>query len=107
MGYFTALDLADNFDLEVGLRHHITSNHYPPLPVEYVDIAQKAINLYNSTVDCDYLVELPQDLNPLPRNVQWIDDLPHATVGTLIDILHLDSWLIDPDSDDFLDQDFF
>lgn len=102
MGSFTAQDLAEHFDMHAGLRMHITSNHYPPLPVEYVDIALKAINAYNNTRDLDHLIELPQDLQPLPRRLQWVDGLPHAEVGTLIEILHLDHWLLDEDSDDFI-----
>ena len=82
-----------------GLREHIRTNHYPPLPVEYVDIARQAINIYNNTADLDYLIELPQDLQPRPIRVQWVDELPHISVGTAIDILHLDPWLLDPDDE--------
>lgn len=99
MGNLTAQDLAEHFDMDMGLRSHITSNHYPPLPVEYVDIARQAINIYNNTADLEYLIELPQDLQPRPIQVQWVDELPHISVGTAIEILHLDSWLLDPDNE--------
>jgi hypothetical protein len=99
MGNLTAQDLAEHFDMGMGLRSHITSNHYPPLPVEYVDIARQAINIYNNTADLEYLIELPQDLQPRPIQVQWQDELPHISVGTAIDILHLDPWLLDPDDE--------
>ena len=49
MGNLTAEILAEEFDLSVGLREHITHNHYPPLPSAYVDIARHAINVYNNT----------------------------------------------------------
>lgn len=102
MGNLTAQVLAEEFDLEQGLRAHVTSNHYPPLPVEYATIARKAIDIYNETADCDALIELPQDLQPRPVLVQWVDDLPHISVGTAIEILHLDAWLFDPDDEDFI-----
>jgi len=99
MGNLTAQDLAEHFDMDMGIRAHITSNHYPPLPVEYVDIARQAINIYNNTADLEYLIELPQDLQPRPIRVQWVDELPHISVGTAIEILHLDPWLLDPDDE--------
>jgi uncharacterized phage-associated protein len=102
MGNLTAEILAEEFDLSVGLREHITHNHYPPLPSAYVDIARHAINVYNNTADLDYLIELPQDLQPRPILVQWVDELPHVSVGTLIEILHLDPWLLDPENEDFI-----
>ena len=99
MGRLTAETLAEEFEMDSGLREHIRTNHYPPLPVEYVDIARQAINIYNNTADLDYLIELPQDLQPRPIRVQWVDELPHISVGTAIDILHLDPWLLDPDDE--------
>ena len=102
MGNLTAEVLAEEFDLDLGLREHVTHNHYPPLPVEYADVARKAINIYNNTADCDTLIELPQDLQPRPIQVQWLNDLPHISVGTAIEILHLDAWLLDPDNEDFI-----
>ena len=99
MGRLTAETLAEEFEMGSGLREHIRTNHYPPLPVEYVDIARQAINIYNNTADLDYLIELPQDLQPRPIRVQWVDELPHISVGTAIDILHLDPWLLDPDDE--------
>jgi hypothetical protein len=99
MGRLTAETLAEEFEMGSGLREHIRTNHYPPLPVEYVDIARQAINIYNNTADLDYLIELPQDLQPRPIRVQWVDELPHISVGTAIDTLHLDPWLLDPDDE--------
>jgi len=99
MGRLTAETLAEEFEMGSGLREHIRTNHYPPLPVEYVDIARQAINIYNNTADLEYLIELPQDLQPRPIQVQWQDELPHISVGTAIEILHLDPWLLDPDDE--------
>ena len=99
MGRLTAETLAEEFEMGSGLREHIRTNHYPPLPVEYVDIARQAINIYNNTADLEYLIELPQDLQPRPIRVQWVDELPHISVGTAIEILHLDPWLLDPDDE--------
>jgi len=99
MGRLTAETLAEEFEMGSGLREHIRTNHYPPLPVEYVDIARQAINIYNNTGDLEYLIELPQDLQPRPIQVQWVDELPHISVGTAIEILHLDPWLLDPDDE--------
>ena len=99
MGRLTAETLAEEFEMGSGLREHIRTNHYPPLPSAYVDIARHAINVYNNTADLDYLIELPQDLQPRPIRVEWVDELPHISVGTAIEILHLDPWLLDPDDE--------
>jgi hypothetical protein len=43
MGYASALDFAENADLDTALRWHLTSNHFPPLPEGLIGPAKEAI----------------------------------------------------------------
>jgi len=43
MGYLSALDFAENADLDTALRWHLTANHFPPLPIELLPAAKEAI----------------------------------------------------------------
>lgn len=58
MGYTTALDLADSLNLDQGLAHHLTGNHYPPVPLTMVDPCKAAIDAYLDE-DYDREIELP------------------------------------------------
>ena len=89
------------------LEWHVTANHFPPLPIEYVDVAVEVIDrldgAYAEDVDWDELVLLPKGLRMLPREVQWLEVAPDedsdteeragATLGTLVEILHLDGFI--------------
>lgn len=91
-----------NASLRQALSWHITANHYPPLPVAYIDVAEQVIDWVSGCdpyddETWDTLIDLPVDLNPLPREVTYTDvdgvETPQATVGTLVRILHLDAFL--------------
>jgi hypothetical protein len=46
MGYNTALDLAESFDLDQAILIHLQGNHYPPVPASMVQPCIDAIDAY-------------------------------------------------------------
>ena len=46
MGLSTALDLAENLDLESAIGYHLQGNHYPPVPLSMVQPCIEAIDAY-------------------------------------------------------------
>ena len=91
MGSMSAISMSEYGTQSLGW--HILTNHYPPLPTEYVDLARQAIDLYNEGWDLDTRVEVPQDIEVYPRDIILEDDKFWVTIGKLIEILHLDPWL--------------
>ena len=94
---FGAAVAAGQIQRRVALEWHITANHFPPLPIGYVDVAETVIDRldgqYPEFVDFDELVPLP-DLEVLPREVEIGDDgVARARLGTLVEILHLDGFI--------------
>ena len=59
MGAGFALDLADIAPVQQGIRIHLTSNFYPPIPVEMVKPCIKAIDACNDGDD-EVLIQLPE-----------------------------------------------
>ena len=45
MGYTQALEMVNLICLEQGIRWHLQCNHYPPVPIEMVPVAIKAVIL--------------------------------------------------------------
>ena len=88
MGSNMAYDLANNdlldLDLETQLRIHLTSNHYPPVPVSMVQPCIDAIDAY---YDEDY-----QRLIDLPAPITWRNKNT-APASFIIDGHHLHAWL--------------
>lgn len=68
---------------------HMTSNHYPPYPTELIDVAQQAIEMYNSG--------LQDELIPLPEGITYKD---HSliTVEEAIEEFHLEGFLTTDES---------
>lgn len=65
MGYFTAIDMADNTDtLEDAIRMHFRSNCYPPIPSAMVPVGVEAIhNVVEAEICRDYdLLDMPIQL---------------------------------------------
>ena len=48
MGAMRAMDIADTLDVEQGVRVHLTTNHYPAVPIEMVPVCIDAIDAVNS-----------------------------------------------------------
>ena len=83
-----AYDLASNdlldLDLETQLQIHLTSNHYPPVPVSMV---QPYIDALDAYYDEDYnkLIEMPEGVSY--RGEKF------APASAIIEQHHLDAWL--------------
>lgn len=89
MGKVFALDLAvADLDLRSAVGIHLTSNHYPPVPVSMVTACVEAINLCNEGS--------PDDLVELPTGVLWRYETS-APAWAIVEGHHLDPWLTDDD----------
>ena len=84
MGYNTAVDLAEELDLEVALGYHLQGNHYPPVPLSMVQPCIDAIDAYH---DEDYQRHID-----LPEGVYWRGET-YAPASAIVDAHHLDAWL--------------
>lgn len=85
MGYLQASEMANSgLSLEQAVTWHLTSNHYPPLPQEFVQVALDAIE-HAQTDEWDALVELPEGV--LYRGSSAM------RVGNVIEALHLDAFI--------------
>jgi|OpeIllAssembly_1097287.scaffolds.fasta_scaffold09488_5 hypothetical protein len=84
MGYATACDLASTCSLDTALRIHLTSNHYPPVPVSMVGPCKRAIGYINKG-QLDHNVRLPE-------GVSWRGKRT-APAYAIADAHHLDPWL--------------
>ena len=88
MGYNTALDLAESFDLDQALLIHLQSNHYPPVPASMVQPCIEAIDAYYED-DYDKMIVLPE-------GVLW-KGRDQAPASALIEAHHLEAWLPETD----------
>ena len=88
MGSNMAYDLASNdlldLDLETQLEIHLTSNHYPPVPISMVAPCIDAIDAYYDE-DYDRLIKLPEGVSWRGQNT--------SPAYALVDAHHLSAWL--------------
>ena len=87
MGALRAMDIADNFDLEEGIKMHLRTNHYPAVPIEMVPTCIEAIDAVNSEGNWDKLITLPD-------GVSW-KGLTQAPASAIIEQHHLEFWIIE------------
>lgn len=59
MGYTQAKEMADLMELRQALSWHLTSNHFPPVPVSMIDPCLEAIENANDE-EWDKMVSLPE-----------------------------------------------
>lgn len=84
----------------VGARAYVRSRFYPPLPVEYGDLAVIAVREYREHGP-RARVNLPADLNPLPRDLGVDDDGDlYVEAADLIRALRLEHMVADDDDED-------
>lgn len=82
--------------LRGALDWHLTANHYPPLPVEYVGIVADVIERVNaSDLELDDDAFLPSTLRIVPNDAVDVEGGYSLPVRALLDATH--SW-------SFLDQ---
>ena len=88
MGYNTATDLAESFDLDQAILIHLRSNHYPPVPSSMVQPCIDAIDAYYDE-DYDKLISLPSP-------ILW-KGKDKAPASAIIEAHHLEAWLPETD----------
>jgi len=86
MGRLQAQEMIEHGGIEVALKWHLQSNHYPPVPLSMVPICQEAIEHAN-VGDWDTEINLPKGISF--RGEKF------ATVSAIVRQHHLDSFLED------------
>jgi len=85
MGMMTALALAgSDLNIRTQLSHHLTINHYPPLPIELLDVCLEAIDKANEGEWDDRVL--------LPEGTYYRGDTS-APVLAVIEAHHLNAWI--------------
>lgn len=89
MGSVTANDLAQ-LKFRIGLEHHLTGNHYPPLPTSLVDTCVEVIQKANvlqagEAGEWDQPIQLPEDITYRGQSM--------APLNACIEAWHLDAWI--------------
>jgi hypothetical protein len=84
MGSLQATEMAELTDLETALTWHLRANHYPPVPLEMLEVCKEAIalcneGLENNTVD-------------LPLGVRYRNDT-YAPAWAIVDGHNLHPWI--------------
>lgn len=87
MGAMRAMDIAENFDLEEGIKMHLRTNHYPAVPIEMVPTCLEAIDAVNTESDWDKLISLPTGTT--------YKGLTQAPASAIIEQHHLEFWIIE------------
>ena len=94
MGSLQAAEMAELMDSRTAMVWHLTSNHYPPVPVTMVDACLEAIE---AGIDDDYdrLIQLPfdgLDRNGEPFQITWRGQ-DKAPAWAIIEGHHLHTWI--------------
>lgn len=90
MGHSTAQGFADAVNdgylsLNSALHHHLTANHFPPVPVAFVPVCNAAIDAANED-ESDRLITLPE-------GIEWKDGREAVEAWRLVESFHLDSFV--------------
>jgi len=80
------LAFAPEMGMETAIRLHLTSNHYPPVPVSMVSVCIEAIDAYWEE-DLNREVELPEGISWRGQN--------SAPAYAIIESHHLESWCME------------
>lgn len=94
MGSIQAQEMAEMLDSRTSMAWHLTSNHYPPVPVVMVDACLEAIAA-GLDEDWDRLIDLPidgVDRNGEPFQITWRGQA-QAPAWAIIEGHHLGAWL--------------
>lgn len=85
MGHRSAVDMASYASLDAGLRWHLESNHYPPLPLALLPVCKRAIALANHGKG-NNRVKLPEGTT----HRKYGKEVPAFVI---IEELHLSPWV--------------
>lgn len=96
MGALQAQEFADavsndQVQLEQALEWHLTANHWPSLPLEYVGILSRTIRSINEClIDEDDFIALPLTLPVIPNRAELSNDEDCFVIPArdLLDITH-------------------
>ena len=94
MGAMQAQEMAELMDSRTGMAWHLTSNHYPPVPVAMVDACLEAIDA-GLDEDWERPIQLPidgVDRNGEPFQITWRGQ-DNAPAWAIIEGHHLGAWL--------------
>jgi len=89
MGSQNALAMAQQVangltSLEFAIEWHLTSNHFPPVPIAMVEVCTRIIEMQGTWGDDDPI--------SLPEDVRWRGE-SQAPILAVIEEFHLDSFL--------------
>lgn len=84
MGSTQAREMAERLELDQALTWHLRANHYPPIPLEMVEVCKDAIVAFN---ELDYNREIDLPLGTTYRG------LTTAPASAIVDAHHLDAWI--------------
>lgn len=84
MGYMNAVGMADALPLEQALAWHLTHNHYPPVPVVMIPVAERAVRAARRG---QYTLRLK-----LPAGVSWRGEKT-VPVSAVVESFHLDAFI--------------
>lgn len=95
MGAFGAYAMAEygeeaSIPLETQIRWHLSSNHYPPVPVGMIAPCVEAIDKANEG-DWDGEITLPEGFSWRGRT--------EVPAHVLVEEFHLDAWIVGDDED--------
>lgn len=93
MGYLSAFDAAQVAELNQALEWHLTSNHYPPVSVDFVPACKQAIQTF--VVAAGSTDNLGED-HVFKQLNETMVELPNGkfiSVVELVDALHLDTFV--------------
>jgi hypothetical protein len=86
MGRMNAEGMADSgLPLRSVLHWHLTSNHFPPVPVVMIEPCMEAIRIATEADDYQAWIDLPAGVEYRGAD--------QATVGDIIEAFHLDSFV--------------
>ncbi len=91
MGSLQAMEMAEILDLDTALSWHLSSNHFPPVPLTMVQACKEAIWACNGG-DADKLISLPEGVG--------YRGLTAAPAWAIVKGHHLAAWLEDNEDED-------
>ena len=86
MGAMRAMDIVEHFSLEEGIKMHLRTNHYPPVPESMVPVCLDAIDAANEG-DWNRDIDLPEGV--------MFRGLTTAPADAIVEQHHLEFWIIE------------
>jgi hypothetical protein len=93
MGYTNAYDAAQYAELEQALEWHLTSNHYPPVSVEFVPACKQAIQTFVVAASSTELLTEDHVFDQLCKTYVELPNGKNMSVVDIVEQLHLDAFV--------------